>query len=113
MKGLVKVSPSGLINLVNKCRKVILDFDRTPYIKIEKRWSWRKLRKIDVEILYCPPHWYGYKSSLHRHFDSLLDNALNAQGSEDEIWLSELSYTHLFKLSNSDHDANPIYIMDY
>lgn len=39
--------------------------------------------------------------------------AKRSQETGDEIWLSELSYCHLVKLSNGDKHANAVFIMNY
>lgn len=109
MKGLVKVTPESLINLTNKCCIYMNDFSIERYKTIEKRWSWREFKKVDVVAYSGLPFWYGYKKPLINHMHQLHDMA--DQG--DEIWLSELSYCHLLMLSNGNKNANPIYIMDY
>lgn len=113
MKGLVKVTPDSLINLIEYCMDYMGDFDPTIYPRTEyKKWSWSKLKWIDSSCLILPS-WHGYKSSLTRHFHELHDMALNAGKNGDEIWLSELSYKNMVLLKNGNEDANPIFIMNY
>lgn len=113
MKGLIKVTPESLFELARKSEQYMQSFDKEKFSTNETRWSWRKFKKIDVTVYSELPFWYAYKIELIMHMKSLSDMAYRSIKTGDEIWLSELSYCHLVKLSNADETANPIYIIDY
>lgn len=113
MKGLIKVRPQSLKQLCKDCLVVIRDFDTTTCAKVEyKEWSWKLWKKI-TKTYTKTPNWYHYRKSLVTHLEVLVDNAIRAGDNGDELWLSELSYTHLVKLSKGDAKTNSIYILDY
>lgn len=113
MKGLVKVTPDSLNEIIYKIHNVMESFNKKDYTEKEMRWSWREFKKIEWTCYSGLPFWYQYKDSLVNHLQKLKSNASHAQRTGDEIWLSELSYTNLVMLANGDKHANPIYIMDY
>ncbi len=113
MKGLVKVTPVSLHGLVQSCLEYMQNFNEEEFEVTELRWSWRKLKKVECKVYSGLPFWHQYRHGLFPHLKELSDMAKRAQETGDEIWLSELSYCHLVKLSNGDKHANPIYIMNY
>lgn len=113
MKGLVKVTPESLLDLCSKCAEYMQSFNKEDYSTKELRWSWRKFKKIEWTVYSGLPFWHQYRHGLFPHLKELSDMAKRAQEKGDEIWLSELSYCHLVKLSNGDKHTNPIFIMNY
>lgn len=113
MNGLVKVSPKSLYELIFSAKERIETYDKTPHIQIERVWSWKKFCKVDKVVYRGLPSWLFYKRSLICRFDELNKISIQAEKYGDEIWLSELCYTHLVKLSNGDKDANPVFITSY
>lgn len=113
MKGLIKVTPESLRSLAESCAEYMQSFDKEKYAKKEIKWSWRKFRKVEWTVYSGIPFWFQYKEALLSHLKKLSDMAKHAETHGDEIWLSELSYCHLVKLSNGDNRANPIFIMNY
>lgn len=113
MKGLIKVTPDSLDKIIDDIYQVMESFNKDDYASKELKWSWRKFKKIEWTCYGGLPFWYQYKNSLIEHLQELKRNALHAKKHGDEIWLSELSYTHLLKMANGDKHANPIYIMNY
>lgn len=113
MKGLVKVNPESLDEIVNKICLVMDGFNKECYAEKQMIWSWRKFKKIEWTYYKGMPFWYQYRDSLINHLQKLKRNSNHAKRTGDEIWLSELSYTHLLKMANGDRDSNPIYIMSY
>lgn len=113
MKGLIKVTPESLRSLVESCAENIQNFNKEDYARKEMKWSWRKLKAIEWTVYNGLPFWYQYKEALLSHLNKLLDMAKHAENHGDEIWLSELSYCHLIKLSSGHKRANPIFIMNY
>lgn len=113
MKGLVKVTPASLLDLVQSCSEYMRSFDKEKYATRELKWSWLKFKKIERSFYSGLPFWHQYRDGLLPHIKELSDMAKRAERTGDEIWLSELSYCHLVKLANGDKHANPIYIMNY
>lgn len=113
MKGLIKLTPESLIDLTNGCRDFISNFDKSIYLTKKKVWSWKKLRKVEVYVYSGLPFWYQYKDSLKDHFYELYKVYEQASKFGDEIWLSELAYTHMCLLRDGNRHANPIFIMKY
>lgn len=113
MKGLVKVTPDSIDSIIDKIVAVVDSFNKEDYAHKEMRWSWSKFKKIEWTVYSRMPFWYQYKDGLISHLQKLKSNASHARKTGDEIWLSELSYTHLIKMSDGNRDANPIYIINY
>lgn len=113
MKGLIKLTPESLISLVNDCKKYVFDFDASIYLVKEKRWSWRYFKTVEFTVYSGIPFWYQYRGSLEDHFYKLYKIYEQASEFGDEIWMTELAYTHLCLLKAGSRHANPIYIMDY
>lgn len=113
MKGLIKLNPDSLINLVNECNQVVCNFDKSMYAKKELRWSWREFKKVEFVVYTGMPFWSQYIGNLKDYFYKLYKIYEQASEFGDEIWLSELSYTHMCLLKDGSRDANPIYIIDY
>ena len=113
MKGLIKVTPESLLNMVNSASEYMQSFNKEDYAEKQTIWSWRKFKKVEWTYYKGMPFFYQYRNSLLPHMKKLSDIAKNAINTGDEIWLSELSYCHLLMLSKGDSNANPIYIMDY
>lgn len=113
MKGLVKVSPKSLKSLCKEYLITIRDFDTSLCEKVEyQSWSWKRFKKVS-KFYTKVPNWYHYRNSLVDHLETLTNNAIRASNNEDELYLSELSYSHLVKLSKGDYDTNSIYILNY
>jgi hypothetical protein len=112
MKGLIKVIPESLFCIVDKCREFICGFDIEPYKQEEDVFHWLKLKTLK-KVYYDLPFWHQYRDALKKHLHKLHKMYEHAKKFGDEIWLSELAYCHLIKLSNGDVDTNPIFIMDY
>ena len=113
MKGLVKVTPESLLNMVNSASEYMQSFNKEDYAEKQMIWSWRKFKKVEWTYYKGMPFCYQYKDSLFEHLKNLEYMAIQSLKTGDEIWLSELSYRHLLMLSKGDKHANPIYIMDY
>ena len=113
MKGLVKITPKSLNEIIDSIHGVMESFDKDKYATKELIWSWRKFKKVEWTCYKGMPFWYQYKDSLMAHLKKLRTNSSHAERTGDEIWISELSYSHLLLLSNGDKHANPIYIMNY
>jgi hypothetical protein len=113
MKGLVKVNPKGLIELLINITTMMHDFDIELYKTVEKRFSILKMRKVEHIVYSDCPFWYQYRNDLKDHFRNMYAMAERAAINNDELWLSELSYCNMVMLANGDKHANPIYIMNY
>lgn len=113
MKGLIKVTPESLIKITDECCIYMRNFNIEPYKTIEYRFVWRKLKKVPFNVYSGLPFWYQHKHALFVHMHKLHDVADNSIKTGDEIYLSQMSYTHLVMLANGDKHANPIYIMNY
>lgn len=113
MKGLIKLTPESLISLVNDCKKYVDEFDPSFYLTKEKRWSWRHFKTIEFNVYSGLPFWYQYRDSLKDNFYELYKIYEQASKFGDEIWLSELAYTHMCLLRDGNRHANPIFIMEY
>lgn len=113
MKGLVKVTPESMAEILAKIQKAMSAFNKEDYAEKQMVWSWRKFKKVEWTYYKGMPFWYQYKDPLLTHLRNLENMAIQSLKTCDEIWLSELSYCHLLMLSNGDKHANPIYIMDY
>lgn len=113
MKGLVKVTPESMSQILSDIRAVIENFNKDAYAKKIMIWSWRKFKKVECTHYSGMPFWYQYKDSLFYHLKDLENMAIHSLKTGDEIWISELSYCHLLRLASGDKYANPIYIMDY
>ncbi|MBO5631467.1 MAG: hypothetical protein J5965_20560 [Aeriscardovia sp.] len=112
MKGLVKVSPQGLIDTTKKVCAYMDNFDIEPHKYTEKKFSIFKMKYVERTYYDCP-FWHQYRNSLKEHLFKLKNMAENAIVNDDELWLSELSYCNLVMLSKGDKNANPIFIMNY
>lgn len=113
MKGLVKVTPASLNEIIDSIHLVMSSFNKDEYATKEMRWSWCNFKKVEWTCYSGLPFWYQYRNNLVLHLQKLKSNSSHAERTGDEIWISELSYSHLLMLSNGDKGANPIYIMDY
>lgn len=113
MKGLIKVTPQSINEIIDSIHIVMESFNKDDYLEKKMVWSWRKFKKVEFFYYRGMPFWYQYKDSLISHLQKLRQNSSHAERTGDEIWLSELSYTHLIKMANGDKYANPIYIMNY
>lgn len=113
MKGLVRVTPDSLCDTIDKIHVVMESFDISRYSEKKMIWSWRKFKKVEWTCYSGLPFWYQYRNGLIEHLQELKDMENKARQFGDEIWISELSYCHLVKMSNGDKYANPIYIMNY
>lgn len=113
MKGLVKVTPESMAQMLEDIKEIMSYLDISAYSETEMVWSWLKFKKIKKTYYNGAPFWYQYRESLIKHLFDLEKMCIQSLKTGDEIWISELSYCHLLKLSRGDKDANPIYIMDY
>ena len=113
MKGLIKVTPESLAQILSDIQKLVDSFNKEDYTQKQMIWSWRKFKKVEWTCYKGMPFWYQYNGSLFEHLKNLEYMAIQSLKTGDEIWLSELSYRHLLMLSKGDKQANPIYIMDY
>ena len=113
MKGLVRVTPESLAEILADIQKTMQKFKKEDYAEKQMIWSWRKFKKVEWIYYKGMPLWYQYKDSLVSHLSKLESMAIQSLKTGDEIWLSELSYCHLLMLSKGDVNANPIYIMNY
>ena len=113
MKGLVKVTPESMAQILSDIQKVVGSFNKEDYAEKQMIWSWSKFKKVEWTYYKGMPFWYQYKDSLLEHLKNLEYMAIQSLKTGDEIWLSELSYCHMIMLSNGNKHANPIYIMNY
>jgi len=113
MQGLVKATPDSIDKIVDDIHRTMGEFNKCDYARTTLKFSWKKLRKVEYTHYPRLPFWYQYRESLVDHLQALKINASNARKNGDEIWLSEISYTHLLKLASGNRDANPIYIISY
>ena len=113
MKGLVKVTPESLCEIIDKIHFVMGSFDTSIYVEKKMIWSWTNFKKVEWICYSGMPFWYQYREPLTSHLQKLKQMESRSRQFGDEIWLSELSYCHLIMMSNGEKRANPIYIMDY
>ena len=119
MKGYINISTTELINVCSICIENIMSYDGSEdQTETVKRFSYRKLRKVEYKLI-TKPNYMNYTRSVLTHLHDLLEQAYFVDKDkfldEDKkfMQISLSKHQQLYKLKNKCEDFNPTIFVNY